>query len=345
MIGDMKKTIWGLTTMVCCISLSLIGCGTRNQKEEIPDVVNIGVQTLVTPELLLREEGVYEEFLGTDVDLLQFDSGADVSRALASGSIDIGVMGTSVVATAISGGVNLEVIWFGDVIGSAEALVMRKDSGVTSMSEIRGKIATPFVSTAHFSMLNALATANIDISCVELLDMQPTDIYAAWVRGDIDGAYVWYPVLGQLIDDGGVIITDSSEQALNGAMTADLEVVRKEFAEKYPQVVSAYIKAQMKGVDEYEENKESSVEKMAEILGISTSEMYDQVNGFLYLAGEEQLTMEYLGDGKNPGNIAQVLKDTADFLVSQGSITDSPDITTFESAVNSGYLMEALEGQ
>lgn len=341
----MKARIRKLIITFACITTVMTGCGNKEIKEEMPEHVNIGVQTLVTPELLLREDGVYEKYLGTNVELLQFDSGADVSKALASGSIDIGVMGTSVVATAVSNGVDLEVIWFDDVIGSAEALVMRDDSCVKTVDEIHGKIATPFVSTAHFSLLSALSNGNADMSNIELLDMQPSDIYAAWSRGDIDGAYVWYPVLGQLINDGGVVITDSVEQASNGAMTADLIVVRKEFAEKYPQIVSDYIKARIDSVNEYKESTNTAVEKMAEVLGLSDSEIYEQVEGFLYLTGKEQLSADYLGDDERAGGIAKVLKDTADFLVSQGSIPNAPDATTFERVVNPDYLIDAMEGQ
>ena len=223
---------------------SLAACGNSQNTEEsqqkksvqqngqnVPEVVNIGVQTLITPELVARYEKIYEKYLGTKVNLVQFDSGADVNKAFSGKSVDIAAFGTSPAALGISGNLGFEVFWYYDVIGSAETLIATKKSGATKIDDLKGlKVGTPFASTAHYSLLNALKQAGIDPGEVELLDMQPDDIYAAWKRGDIDAAYVWNPVLGELKKDG-VVITDSAKLAEQGIVTADVGAVRKEFAE------------------------------------------------------------------------------------------------------------------
>ena len=71
------------------------------------------------------------------------------------------------------------------------------------------KVATPFVSTSHYSLLAALKLAGVDPSKVKLVDLQPPDILAAWTRGDIDAAYVWSPTLDQLKKDGTVLTTST----------------------------------------------------------------------------------------------------------------------------------------
>ena len=40
-------------------------------------------------------------------------------------------------------------------------------------------------------------TPGVDADDVDIIDAEPDDIYAAWSRGDIDGAYVWNPNLRQ----------------------------------------------------------------------------------------------------------------------------------------------------
>jgi taurine transport system substrate-binding protein len=45
---------------------------------------------------------------------------------------------------------------------------------------------------------------------VEIVNLQPPAIIAAWQRGDIDGAYVWAPAVNALEKDGKVL-TDSSQ--------------------------------------------------------------------------------------------------------------------------------------
>ena len=63
----------------------------------------------------------------------------------------------------------------------------------------------PFASTSHYSLLNALKQAGLKESDVKLLDLEPNDIHAAWKRGDIDAAYVWYPELNNLVKDGKIL--------------------------------------------------------------------------------------------------------------------------------------------
>jgi taurine ABC transporter substrate-binding protein len=77
---------------------------------------------------------------------------------------------------------------------------------------------------------------------VEIVNLQPPAIIAAWQRGDIDGAYVWAPAVNALEKDGKVL-TDSSQVGEWGAPTLDVWVVRKDFAEKHPEVVKALPKA------------------------------------------------------------------------------------------------------
>lgn len=345
----MKKSIIILSIFMITIT-GIVGCQEKHTKSnftdvsESPDKITLGLQKLITPELIVRYEKKYEEYLGENVEILLFDSGADVNTALASGSIDIGIMGTSVVSTGLSNGLDIKVIWMNDVIGAAESLIVRKDVGINDMEELKGKkIATPFVSTAHYSLQSAIKNAGIQINDVELLDMQPADILVAWKRGDIDGAYVWYPALGEMIDDNGVVITTSEEQAKNGAITADVTVVRTEFAEKYPEIVKKYIKAQLYGIDMLENEYEKAVEAIAGAADISIEEAKEQIKGFNYPTAEEQISEEYLGVKDKVGQMSYVLRDAAVFLKEQKNIPEIPELKIFENAVTGEYIEMVLE--
>lgn len=310
---------------------------------DVPEVVNLGVQTLITPELIARYEKIYEEYLGTEVNIVQFDSGADVNKAFSGNSIDIASLGTSPASIGIANDLGYEVFWFYDVIGSAESLIASKDSGVESVSDLKGrKVATPFASTAHYSLLNALSLEGVEPGDVELLDMQPDDIYAAWKRGDIDAAYVWNPVLGELNKDEGQIITDSGKLAEQGIVTADLGVVSKDFAEKYPNVVTNYVKAQLYAYDIYSNDLDTAVADIASVADITTEDAASQVKDFTYLSGEEQITDAYLGTKDAKGKLAETLKATADFLVEQGSIDSAPELNVFEDGITGEFIEKAL---
>lgn len=318
------------------------GSVSQNGNSSVPKVVNIGVQTLVTPELITRYEKKYEEFLGTKVNLVQFDSGADVNKAFSSGSIDFGMFGSSPASLGIVNDIGIEVIWYNDVIGSAESLVATKKSGAKTIADLKGKkVATPFASTAHYSLLNALKQEGISSKDVELLDMQPEDIYASWNRGDIDAAYVWNPVLGQISKDA-TVITNSEQLAQKGIVTADVTAVRKEFADQYPDLVTNFIKAQIYGVETFGSNFETAIKEIASIAGIDEKEAKDQVTQFKYPTAKEQTGSDYLGTKDAVGNLAQILKDTADFHVEQGTINQAPELEKFKSAITGEFVEKAL---
>lgn len=346
--GIQLKKILAAAMVVTMFTGIFTGCGKAKknslEKKNIPETVNIGVQTLITPELISRYEKVYDKYLGTKVNLIQFDSGADVNKAFSSGSVDIASFGTAPASIGISENLGYEVFWYYDVIGSAESLVAAKGSGITDIKSLKGKkVATPFASTAHYSLLNAMKLEGVSPSDVELLDMQPNAIYAAWERGDIDAAYVWNPVLAKLKNKDGIIITDSAQLARKGIVTADVAAVRKDFAKKYPKVVVNYVKSQLAAIDEYKNKQDEAIEKIAKTAGITKNDAKFQVKTFSYPDGNEQVKDDYLGTKESKGKLADTLKATADFLKEQGSIDKSPDLQIFKDNITGEFVEKALK--
>lgn len=346
---NLKKFVSGILSTI--LSVVLVGCGSAtnstNDSEKLsnklPEVVNIGTQQMPTDETLARAKGFFEDELGVKVNITEFDSGKDINNALASKSIDFGLMGSTPAVVGISSGISIEIIWIHDVIGDVEGLAVKNSSNINKIIDLVGKkVAVPASSTAHYSLLNALKMNNISESDVKILDMQPNDIYAAWQRGDVDAAYVWEPTLGKLSNDGKILIT-SRELAEQGVLTCDTEVVRKEFAEKYPEIVTKYIKALERANDIYKNNSNDAIESIAKALSISKEESEYQINASQWLSGEEQLNSKYLGTSEKKGDFVKTLKSTSDFLLDQKTITKSPNITVFEKAVNPKYIEDSLK--
>ena len=108
----------------------------------------------------------------------------------------------------MSRGEPLELFWILDYIGAAEALVAKNGSGINSVADLKGKkIAMPFNSTTHFHTMVALEQAKMNPADVQILNMRPPEVRAAWQRGDIQATFIWDPVLAEVKKDGKVIIT------------------------------------------------------------------------------------------------------------------------------------------
>jgi taurine transport system substrate-binding protein len=338
------KNILLIVGLIFVLIIPLSGCGKSSETGSAkPEVVNIGYQDIPNDEILAKTKGWYESELGVKVNFKKFDSGSDINNAFASNSIDIALMGSTPAAVGISKGLGYEVFWIHDVIGEAESLVVKTSENVNSIKDLKGKtIAVPFSSTAHYSLLNALKLEGVNLSDVKILDMQPPDILAAWQRGDIDAAYVWNPVLGKLLTDGKTL-THSGKLAEKGIVTADIGVVRTEFAQKYPDIVTKYIKVQQKAYDLYKNNVDDATDAIAKGLNIDKNEATKETKELIWLSATEEVSDKYFGSSAQKGNLVNILKATADFLVEQKTIDSAPSLEVFEKVVNPKYIEDALK--
>ncbi len=87
--------------------------------------LNIGYQPIVEPSRVPQADGTYEKVTGAKINWQKFDSGADVIAAIASGSLDIGYVGSSPLAAAASRELPIETIALVGLISEAEALAVR----------------------------------------------------------------------------------------------------------------------------------------------------------------------------------------------------------------------------
>lgn len=337
------RTRWIIIGLAMLVLLGGLGA-VQLQAQAKPEQVTIGYQVIPNEEIIAKALGWHEKEMGVKISWKQFDSGRDVNTAMAAGSIDFGLAGSSPVAAGISQGVPYEVIWLYDVIADNEALVVKKGKGIKAVKDLVGKkVAAPFGSTTHYHLLVAFKVFNVDPKKSTILDMQPPDMLAAWQRGDIHAGFVWEPTLIKMVEAEGEIILSSRALAEKGFMTADLGVVRKAFAEKYPHLVSTYLRTLSRAVDFYRKDPKESAKLVAKAFNIPEAEAERQMKTLIMLNGKEQLSAKYLGTSANKGAFAKALKDSADFLVSQKTIKAAPALSGFAKAINPSYLEKALQ--
>ena len=329
-------------TLAACAqpSAQSTGAGSATAPAEggsggMPTEFRIGYQVVPNAELLTKGMGLAEKkFPDVKIKWLPFDSGRDVNTAMVSGGIDVGLAGSVPVSTGIAQKLPYQVYFIHDVIGDNEALAVTKASGIASLTDLPGKkIGVPFGSTTHFSLLSALKQAGIEPSKVQILDMQPQDMLAAWQRGDIDGGFVWQPTLSKMVEDNGTVITTAKQLAKEGIVTADLGVVSKDFATKYPDFVTGYVSVLDEAVKMYRNDPKAASEAMSKEISLSPEESLKVMNELIWLDAKEQASADYLGTPQDPGKMSQVLKDSADFMVGQKAIPTAPDVDAYKAAL------------
>ncbi|WP_433885624.1 taurine ABC transporter substrate-binding protein [Pseudomonas vranovensis] len=281
--------------------------------------LTIGYQTGIDPSKVPQADGAYERAIGEKIAWRRFNSGPEVVTAIASGDVQIGNLGSSPLAAAATRKLPIVAFVVSAQINAAEALVVRNGSGINSPQDLVGKtIATPFVSTSHYSLLGALKHWNLDTRQVKVVNLQPAEIAAAWKRGDIDGAFVWSPALGE-IRKTGKTLTDAAEVGGWGAPTFEVWVARKDFAEKHPEVVSKFAKVTLDSFADYAANKAQwtadslAVQKIAKLTGANAADVPELLAGATFPDARAQ---PQLLQSQTPRAIAE----TAQFLKEQGKV-------------------------
>jgi taurine transport system substrate-binding protein len=328
-------------------TMALAGCGVDHSGQDAAKpTIRIGYQSFPSGDLIVKNNKWLEEALPEyNIKWTKFDSGADVNTAFIAKELDFGALGSSPVARGLSAPLNIpyQVAFVLDVAGDNEALVARNGSGVNTIADLKGKrIGTPFASTAHYSLLAALAQNNLSANDVQLVDLQPQAILAAWERGDIDAAYTWLPTLDQLRKSGKDLIT-SRALAKDGKPTLDLAAVRTEFADAHPDVVDKWRQQEARALDTIKNDPDAAAKAIAAEIGLTPEDVAGQLKQGVYLTPAEVASTEWLGSEGKPGNIAANLESASQFLAEQKQIPSAATLKTFQDAVYTKGLPDALK--
>jgi taurine transport system substrate-binding protein len=306
--------------------------------------VTFAYQDMMNPWRWVQQSQEIEKATGYKINWRQFGGGGDVIRAMASGDVQLGEVGSTGIATAISQGMDVELFWILEDIAAAEALVVRNGSNINKIADLKGKkIATPFVSTSHFQLLYAMSKAGLKPGDAQILNMRPPEIAAAWGRGDIDATFIWDPVLTTAKKDGKVLMT-SGDICKQGACTFDGLVVTRKFAKDNPDFMVALVKAIAKADADYKANpaKWSATSEEAKAVAKWSGGKVEDVPASMKLYGfpslKEQASAEWLGGGAN-GAAAKALTQQANFLKEQGRLQSvAPD---YSKSVTTEWVTKA----
>ncbi len=323
-----------LATAVALFSLA--GAALAQTKE-----VTFAHQDMLVPWRTVMESGELEKATGYKINWRMFGGGGDVIKAMASGDVHIGEAGSSPLTAAASQGQDIKLFWILDDIADAEALIARNGSGINSVKDLKGKkVATPFVSTAHYQLMAAMKLEGVDAKSVNVMNMRPPEIAAAWERGDIDATFIWDPVLSKIKGNGKTIASSKSIGA-QGYPTFDGLIVNAKWAAANEGFMVALVQALNKADNAYRTNKAKWTADSAEVKAVAKWTKADAKDVpaamalYVYPTAQEQMGAKWLG-----GGAAKAMAETAKFLKEQGRIQEvKPDYGVF---VTDAYVKKAM---
>lgn len=306
-----------------------------------PEKVTVGYLNLVNAQLVTKNLGLMAKHMPevAEIEYIKVGGGGDMLRAIAADQIDFGGLGNPPATIGVVRGLPIQGTMVLNMLDFVEAMVVRTDANIKSFKDLAGKtIAAPFGSTTHYLLLQALANEGIDPGGMKILDLRPSDIAVAWARGDIDAAWYWEPNLDKAVKDGGNIFMTSGIMEKRGYPTWDVGVVMNSFADAYPDYVEKFVAAECEGIDYWISNPAETASIIATELELTLEDATRMMKGTEMVPCDKQLTAQYIGTSEERGGFVDTLEATADFLVSQDRLPETPERSVFETFLHPEYL-------
>ena len=308
--------------------------------------VGIGHQSLCTDTysggITVKQLGLLEKYLpragkyaGVKYDIVweDYTSGPPITSQMLAGKLDIGVMGDypllinlarfqetnslrSVIVSMTGYNVN----------GSGNSVVVPTDAPIYRFEDLKGKkVSVPFGSAAHGMLLKALVDRGLNQDFFTLINQAPpigaTSVQEKKIDAHADfcpwGELMEFKGFGRKVFDGSL----ASVAYLHGP------VVRKDFLEKYPEIVVAYLKAVVEANEWITKNPEAATTKQEQWTSIPKEVLY------LYFGRGGFLTL----DATIKPRWVEVLKYDASVLQKMG-IVKGADVEGF---IDDRYVKQA----
>jgi len=181
------------------VSLATVGAGAVFA-QGTPATVRIGYQKSSTLIVVLKTQGTLEKQLAplnVKISWHEFTSGLPLLEALNLDNLDFSAdVADTVPVFAQAAGAQLTFVAQEAPSPSAQAIVVRSDSPIKTVADLKGKkIGFAKAAGAHYLLIAALDKAGLSFKDIEPAYLTPADGRAAFEKGAIDAWVVWDPFL------------------------------------------------------------------------------------------------------------------------------------------------------
>ena len=288
MTNSSRRHLIGLSILAAAGCLNI--CAAQAQT-----TVTIGIGTqntttnTVTTGAVIRELHLLDQYLPKDgkyaninfqFDWENFTSGPPVTNGMMAGKLQFGTMGDyPLIVNGFTFQSNpdsksrLIAVDAYNMYGSGNGVVVHKDSPYFQLSDLKGKVVSvPFGSAAHGMLLKAMQDRGWPTDYMQLVNQSP-EVGSTNLQEQKIDAHADFVPFAELLPFRGFArkIFDGAETNLP---TWHGVVVRTDFAQQYPEVVVAYIKAIIAANKWVRSNPQMAAEKIEQWTGINKEVVY-----------------------------------------------------------------------
>lgn len=269
---------------------------------------------------------------GLDVNFKDVEDPNDRFIALAAGRLEGMASTVDAFARQQSNGVAAVEVFPIDASVGGDGILAANT--IKTVADLKGKtVAVNQGSVSEWFLAQVLQANNLTLKDVTEKNMKSGEAGAAFVAGKIDVAVTWEPWLSKAKarTDGHILVSSKEYPDL----IMDSFAFRKDFVQKYPDTVKAFMKAYYDTFTYLSANQAESLK----VIGDAVQESSDDVMADL---GTLQLFdlakgKEIIGTASSHGKIYDNVKAAADFWKTQGKIDTSvnPSDAVDPSFINS----------
>ena len=245
-MNNQKRPKFALVAAVLILAAMLPSCGRKASVK--PTTIRLDYAYYNPVSLVLKDKKFLEQDLAGDGISVEWTQSLGSNKALEllnSNSVDFG---STAGAAALIGKANGNPIKAVYVYSRPEwtALVVRKDSPITKIEDLKGKkVAVTRGTDPHIFLLRALHEAGLTEKDIEMVVLQHPDGRIALEKGDVDAWAGLDPMMAQTeLQRGSRLFYRNVNFNSYGVLD-----VREEFAKQHPayveRVLAAYEKARM----------------------------------------------------------------------------------------------------
>jgi ABC-type nitrate/sulfonate/bicarbonate transport system substrate-binding protein len=242
---SMAKVMTALLILGALCLAFTSGCSRESDWNASKEVENILIAVTPWPAsaaLYVAQEKGYFKDEGLDVAFDSYISGHLGLDALFSGKADLATVGDTPIARAVIEGKPVTVIATLCEVNRAVLIVARRDRGILTPGDLKGKtVGVVEGTTAEFFLHIFLTTSYIPRTEVRIVGLETEEVVDALVGGEVDAVSTWFPhtiAARDRLGDNGIVLDDPSIYKMTWNITA-----AKDFAGSHPERIGKALRA------------------------------------------------------------------------------------------------------
>lgn len=325
----MNKKVLALLVVVAVFAAALAGCGTSTapqKAEKKPQSIVIAYTpwTGYGPLFVAKEKGMFKS-RGVEVELQSIEGVGDRKQALVAGKIQAMAASLDVSVSAAGEGVPMKFVWAFDASNGADGLVVKKDAGIATVADLKGKqVAYHKGSSSHFFLYTILDKAGLKESDINPVDMKASEAASAFMAGKVDAAVTWEPHLSKAKAAGDTVLSTTKDTP---GLIADILVFREEYVKSNPETVQAVVDAMAEATEFMAKNPEETNKILGAAFKMKPEDIAADIATVKFYNLQDNL--EFYGNKDKPGAIYDIGKRAGEFYVNLKLLSKAPDLTKY----------------